>query len=72
MKKQTNPNSTTHEVVLWDNEHGISKGDNVQVEVPYGEFKDVSHVLEGKVTGVTGPKVLVHGHDYMDSTEPNS
>ena len=66
------PQFPTHEVVLWDNEHGISEGDNVKVEVPYREFNDVSHVLEGKVTGVTGPKVLVHGHDYIDSTEPNS
>ena len=61
----------TYEVDFWDNEHGIAEGDNVKLKVPSQRFGNTADVLEGTVTGVTGPKVFISGIEGIVSTGPD-
>ena len=61
----------TYEVHFWDNEHGIAEGDNVKLKVPSHRFGNTADVLEGTVTGVTGPKVFISGIEGIVNTGPD-
>ena len=57
-------NIWTHQVTLWNGNHGIEANEAVRFEVKRRE--GWVEVLEGLVTEVTGPEVYVSGDDYID------
>ena len=62
----------THEVHFWSGEHGITKRDNLRLEVRSKRFENIIDVLEGTVTGVSGHKISIDGMDSTVSVEPET
>ena len=54
-----------YELVFWDDNHGLSKGDSIIVKPFRKESRRFIRILEGKVDSVVGHKVSVEGiHDF--------
>ena len=56
-----------YQVEFWDDQHGIAGGDGVKLELPGEKLGTLilTHVLEGTVTRVKGPKVFISGSEAL-------
>ncbi len=66
VKKRTYSQNEAYQLDFWDDEHGLTPGENVSVRLPLGESHEFEHVTNGEVTGVSQQRVSIVGTSFYD------